>query len=87
MEYIVAPILKDYPISHKDMLFQDMWSLVSGSLLKYRTFCQKLRVLQDRWSLMAVVSQDRLTVALFTVEATLTDCTLLASKVWCSRQL
>ncbi len=28
-------------------------------MLKYRAFCQKCVVFEDRWSLMAVVSQDR----------------------------
>ena len=33
---------------------------MTGSvLLKCRSFCQKSVVFQDRWSLMAVVSQDR----------------------------
>ncbi len=40
---------------------QEMWSLAAGSVpLKCRTFCQDYMVLQDRWSLMAAVSQDRL---------------------------
>ncbi len=56
----VEPVLKDHPIGHKDVVFQDRWSLVTGAIaLKYRTFCQKNLVFQDRWSLMAVVSQDR----------------------------
>ncbi len=56
----VEPILKNYPIGHKNMVSQDKWFLVTGSFtLKCRTFCQELVVLQDRWSLMAVVSQNR----------------------------
>ena len=40
---------------------QEMWSLAAGSVpLKCRTFCQDYMVLQDRWSLMAAVSEDRL---------------------------
>ncbi len=42
---------------------QDRWSsacMVTGSnSLTCRTYCQKYAVLHDRWSLMAVVSQDR----------------------------
>ncbi len=42
------------------MVFQYRWSLVTGSVaLKFGTFCREYVVLQDRWSLMAVVSQDR----------------------------
>ncbi len=42
------------------MVSRDRWSLVTGSFtLKCVTFCQKLVVLQGRWSLMTVVSQDR----------------------------
>ncbi len=57
----VEPVLKDRPTGHKNMISQDRWSLVTGSVtLKCGTFCQEYVVLQDRWSLMAVVSQDRL---------------------------
>ena len=57
----VGPLLKDHaPLAIK------MWSLKTGGLwwqihntLKWRSFCQKLVVLQDMWSLVAVVSQDR----------------------------
>ncbi len=57
----VETVLKDHPIGHKNMGSEDRWSLVTGSFtLKCRTFCQKLIVFQDRWFLMAVVSQDRL---------------------------
>ncbi len=56
----MEPVLKDHPIDHKNMVSQDRWSLVTGSYtLECRTFCQKLVVLQNKWSLMAVVSQDR----------------------------
>ncbi len=56
---IVEPILKDHPIGHKNVVCQDRWSLVTGSvMLKCRSFCQKCMVFQDRWSL-AVVSWDR----------------------------
>ncbi len=54
----VEPVLKDRPIGHKIKVSQDRWSLVTGSFTsKCATFSQN-RVLQDRWSLMAVVSQD-----------------------------
>ncbi len=56
----VEPVLKDRSIGHKNMVSQDRWSLVTGSVaLKCGTFCQEYVVLQHRWSLMAVVSQDR----------------------------
>ncbi len=56
----VEPVLKDHPIGRKNVVCQDRWSLVTGSvILKCRFFCQKYVVCQDRWSLMAVVSQDR----------------------------
>ena len=52
--------MKDHPIGYKNMVSQDRWSLVTGSYtLECRAFCPKLVVFQDRWSLMAVVSQDR----------------------------
>ncbi len=42
------------------MVCQDRWSLVTGSVtLKCRSFCKKCVVFQDRWSFMAVESQDR----------------------------
>ncbi len=56
----VEPLLKDHPFRHRNVVSQDWWSLVTGSVvLKCRTFCQKYVVFQDRWSLVAVVSQDR----------------------------
>ncbi len=58
--YTVEPFLKDCPIGHKNMVSQDRWSLVTGSVaLKYGTFCHEYVVFQDSWSLMSVVSQDR----------------------------
>ncbi len=56
----VEPVLKDAPIGHKNVVSQDRWSLVTGSVaLKCGTLRQEYVVLQDQWSLMAVVSQDR----------------------------
>ncbi len=56
----VEPVLKDHPICHKNVVFQDRWSLVTGLvILKCRSFYRKCMVCQDRWSLMAVVPQDR----------------------------
>ncbi len=62
----VEPVLKDTPaIGHKNMVSRHMRQVVFGDRLIYtctlkcRTFCQELMVFQDRWSLMAVVSQDR----------------------------
>ncbi len=58
--YTVEPVLKYHTIDHKNMVSHDRWSLVTGSFtLKCRTFCPKLVVLQDRWCLMSVVSQER----------------------------
>ncbi len=58
--YTIEPVLKDRPIGHKNVVCQDRWSLVTGSvILKSRSFCRKCMVCQDRWSPMAVVSQDR----------------------------
>ncbi len=60
VKYTVEPALKDRPIGHKNMVSQDRWSLVTGSVaLKCGTFCQEYVVCQDRWSFMTVVSQDR----------------------------
>ncbi len=36
----VEPVLKDQPIGHKNVVSQDRWSFVTGSVvLKSRTFC------------------------------------------------
>ncbi len=38
----VEPVLKDYPIGHTNVVFQDRWSLATVSItLKCRTFCQE----------------------------------------------
>ncbi len=56
----VELVLKDRPISHKKVVSQDRWSLVTDSItLKFGTFCQEYLVFQDRWSFMTVVFQDR----------------------------
>ncbi len=56
----LKPVLKDHPTGDTNMVSHDRWCLVGSSFtLKCRTFCQKLVVLQDRWSLMVEVSQDR----------------------------
>ncbi len=61
----IEPVLKNHPIVDINMISQGRWSLVTGSVtLKCRTY-QEYLVFQDRWSLMAVVSQDRLTVLLY----------------------
>ena len=47
-------------IGHKNMVSQDRWSLVTGSItLKCTIFCQIYAIFQDRWSFTAVVCQDR----------------------------
>ena len=63
----VEPVLEDRPIGHKNVVSQDRWSLVTGSVaMKYRTLCQEYMVFQDRWSLMAVI-------CLYTLYCTLPD--------------
>ncbi len=48
----VEAVLKRHPIGHQNVVCQDRWSLVTGSVtLKCRSFCQKCVVCQDRWSL------------------------------------
>ena len=55
----VEPVLKDHPIGHKNVVCQDRWSLVTGSVIfKCRSFWWKCMVCQDRWSLVAVVSRQ-----------------------------
>ncbi len=57
--YTVEAVLIDHPMDHTNVIFQDRCFLVTGSItLKYRTFYQEYLVFQDRWSVMAVVSQD-----------------------------
>ncbi len=52
----VEAVLNDRPIGHENMLSPGRWSLVAGSVaLKCGFFYQECLVLQDRWSLMAVV--------------------------------
>ncbi len=47
-------------IGHKNVVCQDRWSLVTGSIiLQCRSFCRKCVVCQDSWPLMAVVLQER----------------------------
>ena len=53
---IVEPVLRDQPIFYKNVVCQDRWFLVTGSvILKYGSFCRTFMVCQDRWSLIAVV--------------------------------
>ncbi len=48
----VEPVLKDNPIGHKDVVCQDRWYPVTGTvILKCRSFCQQCVVCHDRWSL------------------------------------
>ncbi len=59
--FTVEPVLKDHPIGHKNVVCQDRWPMVTGSvILKCRSFCRKCVVCQDRWPFMAVVPQDGL---------------------------
>ncbi len=47
----VESVLKDHPFDHKNVVSQDRWSRVTGSVvLKCWPFCQKCVVFQDRWS-------------------------------------
>ncbi len=47
----VEPVLKDRPIAHTNVVSQDRWSCVTGSVrLRCGNFCQKYLVFQDRWS-------------------------------------
>ncbi len=50
---------QDHPIDHKDVVCQRQ--IASGDrfsfILKCRSFCKKCVVCQDRWSLMAMVSE------------------------------
>ncbi len=53
----VEPVLKDHPIGHKNVVCQDRWSLVTGSVYrKCRSICWRCMVCQDsglswQWSL------------------------------------
>ncbi len=62
----LEPVLRDHPFGHKEVVSQDRWSLVTGSVvLKCWSFWQKRVVFQDRWSLMAVVFRDRFHTGLY----------------------
>ncbi len=64
--YAVETVLKDHPIGHKSVVSQDRWPLLTGSItLKCSAFCQEYLAFQDRWSLMAVVAQDRFHCTIF----------------------
>ncbi len=55
---MVELVLKDCPIAHKKYGFSRQVTVVFGEssiALKCGTFCQEYVVLQDRWSLIAVV--------------------------------
>ncbi len=56
----VESVLKRHLIGHKNMVSKDRLSLVTDmGALKCGTFCQEeYVVLQDRWSLIAVVSRE-----------------------------
>ncbi len=59
----VKPSLKDHPIGHKNVVCQDRWSLVTGSvILKCRSYCRKYVVCQDRWSHGSGLSKQLFTV-------------------------
>ncbi len=52
----VEPVLKDHPIDHKNVVSEDRWSVMTGSItLKCGTFCQEYLVFQDGWSFIRVV--------------------------------
>ena len=58
----VEPVLKSHRIGHSNIVSQDRWSLVTGSItLKYRT-CQEYLVFKTG-GVMAVVSQDRFSLS------------------------
>ncbi len=40
------------------MVSKDRRSLITGFIEMYRAFCLEYLIFQDRWSLIAVVSQD-----------------------------
>ncbi len=53
-------VMKDQSVRQKNVVSQDRWSLVTGSItLKCESFCQEYTILQVRWSLITMVSQDR----------------------------
>ena len=55
----VEPVLKDRPTVQKTIVALDRWSLGTDWItLKCETFCPEYLVFQDRWLLMAVVSQE-----------------------------
>ncbi len=46
-------VLKDWPIGHKNVVSQDRWSLVTGSIiLKCWLFCQEYVVFQDMFTII-----------------------------------
>ena len=58
--YTAEPVLKDHPIGHTNVVSQDRWSLVTGSVtMKCGSFYQEYLIFQDRRSVTAEVSQNR----------------------------
>ncbi len=56
--HAVETVLKGCPIGHENMVSQDRWFLVAGSVaFEIQGLPGIYVVLQDRWSLMALVSQ------------------------------
>ncbi len=72
----VELVLKDHPVVHKNVVCQDRWSLVTGSvILNCRSFCQKCMVCHCVPWQWAVVSQDRFhCTCTDTVEPLLKEC-------------
>ncbi len=56
--HTVEPVLKDHPRGHTNVVSED--GVFGGRFNSIEIYtCQEYLVFQDRWSFMAVVSQDR----------------------------
>ncbi len=63
IQYTVEPVLKDHSIVHKNVVSQDRWSLETAYITwNVGPSARNICVFQDRWPLIATVSQDRFTV-------------------------
>ena len=55
---IVVPLLRDHPVVHTDVVFEEGWSFIRGrKQCKPKHVTSGIVVLNVRWSLIRVVSQ------------------------------
>ena len=57
--YTVVPLLRDHPVVHTDVVFEEGWSFIRGrKLCKPKHVSSGIVVLNVRWFFIRVVSQE-----------------------------